>query len=42
MDRQNNRNTRLETALKWGVGGLIAWHLLKPRAKNELRHSSVQ
>ncbi len=31
------KNQRLVTGLKWGLGGLIAWNLLRPEARDEIR-----
>ena len=33
-----NQNNPLDTALKWGVGGLIVWSLLPPESKENIRH----
>ena len=32
-----NKNQRLVTGLKWGLGGLIAWNLLRPEARDGIR-----
>ncbi len=32
-----NKNQRLTTGLKWGLGGLIAWNLLRPEARDGIR-----
>ncbi len=38
MNRSNtNKNQRLVTGLKWGLGGLIAWNLLRPEARDGIR-----
>jgi hypothetical protein len=31
------KNQRLVTGLKWGLGGLIVWKLLRPEARDEIR-----
>jgi len=38
INRSNtNKNQRLVTGLKWGLGGLIVWKLLRPEARDEIR-----
>lgn len=32
-----NKNQRLVTVLKWGLGGIITWSLLRPEVRNEIR-----
>lgn len=36
-NKQQGRNDRLLTILKWGLGGLIVWKLLTPEAKDDVR-----
>ncbi len=38
INRSNaNRNQRLVTGLKWGLGGLFVWKLLRPEARDGIR-----
>ena len=38
VNRSNtNKNQRLVTGLKWGLGGLITWNLLRPEVRDEIR-----
>ena len=38
INRSNtNKNQRLVTGLKWGLGGLIVWKLLRPEARDGIR-----
>lgn len=38
VNRSNtNKNQRLVTGLKWGLGGLAVWKLLRPEVRDEIR-----
>ena len=37
MNNQSNTNSGLGTILKWGLGGLVGWNLLRPEVRDGIR-----
>ncbi|MFC1980448.1 helix-turn-helix domain-containing protein [Chloroflexota bacterium] len=37
MNNRSNTTSGFVTALKWGLGGIVAWNILRPEARDEIR-----